>query len=122
MLRYLNIIIPSIISGLLMGMIGIGGATILTPLLMISGLTLEQSVAIVLFVQVIPETLPALYMYYKNKHFLWKEALIILAGSISGISIGAYISSNKIIPKIYLYRLMAISLFLLSILIWYFYC
>ena len=51
MLNYFNIIIPSVISGLLMGMIGIGGATVLTPLLMISGLSLEQSVAIVLFVE-----------------------------------------------------------------------
>lgn len=110
------------ISGIIMSLIGIGGGAFLVPLLLFSGMSLQQAVAIVLFTQVIPQALPGLIVYYKNGVFPWKEGLIVTLGSFIGVSIGAYIANAEIISLKYLYRAMAFSLLILSIMVWWKFC
>lgn len=122
MLSLLSILFAGWLSGLVMGLIGIGGGTILMPLLMFVGLSLPQSVAIVLFTQVLPQTLPALIVYYNEGHFLLKESLIVIAGSFVGVTLGAFLAAKGYIPKKILYILMSCTLFVLSIGVWVRYC
>lgn len=111
-----------IISGSVMGLIGIGGGALLMPLLMFAGLSLPQSVAIVLFTQVIPQTLPGLLLYWKSGYFLWQEALVVTIGSFIGVTFGAYLASKEILTAKTLYKLMSLTLLGLSAGIWMKYC
>lgn len=111
-----------LLSGAIMGLIGIGGGAFLVPLLLLSGLTFSQTISIVLFTQLIPQTLPAFLSYNRAGIFPWKEGIIVTIGSFIGVTgITQYIMANPVNMKI-LYRLASVSLFLLSILIWIWFC
>lgn len=118
----LYLLSAGIVSGMAMGLIGIGGGAILMPLLMFSGLTLEQSVTIILFAQIIPQTLPAFWKYYQKGHFLFKECMVTLVGSFIGVSVGAWLATNEVIPKKILYQLMSLTLMFFAVWIWVKYC
>lgn len=109
------------VSGLFMGLIGIGGGALMTPLLLMSGLSLYKAVCIVLFIQIMPETLPALWVYYKKGDFPYKEGLVVLLGGAVGATIGAYLSAHKMLPEQALYKLMSVTLIALGVYVWYAY-
>lgn len=118
----LHVTLAGLLSGFVMGMIGIGGGAFLVPLLLFSGLTLQQATAIVLLTQVVPQTLPALLLYYKNNTLPIKEGILVILGSLIGTTIGAYVSTSGYMSQKLLYRCAAISLIVLGILIWWKYC
>ena len=109
------------ISGLFMGLVGVGGGALMTPMLLMSGLSLYQAMCIVLFIQVMPETLPALWVYYKKGDFPYKEGLVVLLGGAVGALIGAYLSAHKIVPTAVLYKIMSVTLIALGVYIWHAY-
>lgn len=111
-----------LISGMIMSLIGIGGGAFLVPLLLFSGLNLQQTVAIVLITQAIPASIPGLIMYYKNGVFPWREGIVVSIGSLVGIVIGAYIANAGIFSVKVMYRAISFSLLVLSIFIWWKYC
>ena len=116
------LLIFAIFVGILTGIIGIGGCIILVPFLIYLNFTIQQSVAITLFLNTIPNALPALYLYYNKGHFLLKPAIICAIGSIIGMILGGYIGSKKLIPDKYIYRFYTFLLFWITIYMFFYYC
>lgn len=112
------LIVAGAVSGLLMGMMGVGGDALLMPLLLMSGIPLYSAVSIVLFIQVLPQSLPALWMYYKKGHFRLKESMMVLVGAIVGTTLGAYLAVHQVVPKVLLHKLMSIVLVGLGVYGW----
>lgn len=112
----LNIIfVGSLIIGVIMGLVGIGGGVLLLPLLLMSGLNFQQSVATALLLQLVPNTLFGVMIYYKDKHIIPLVGAIVLITSIIGTTIGSYIGSKKLIKQLYLYRGLTILIFIIGI-------
>jgi len=107
------------LSGILIGLLGIGAGVIMIPLLIHSGLTIQQAVAIGMVLQAVPQSLPGVYLHYKNKSLLVKESIYVVIGSLLGTIIGTYILIKKIIPDRYLYALLSIFLIIIAIYLLY---
>lgn len=116
MLKYILI---GLISGVLAGIIGIGGQVIMMPLLMWSGLSYNQSLAVGLAVNAVPQTGPGLYLYYKNGDFKWKESLYVIIGSTIGVFFGAYFVTKNNLSQKFMSKLLSIGMVILAGLIWY---
>lgn len=102
-----------LVSGYFIGLVGIGAGVIMIPMLLYAGFTIQQAVAAGLFLQLIPQSLPAVYLYYKTNNFLFWESLVLVLGSMVGTLVGAYQSSHAWLSKrslyIILFTLMMIS-------------
>lgn len=83
-----------IISGIMMGMVGVGGGLLLLQFLMWAGMTFKEAVAVTLVMQIVPQTIPAAIMYYKGGHIKVKETILTIIGSFIGVTIGAYIANK----------------------------
>ena len=119
---YVPLLMYAIFVGTLIGIIGIGGGVLLLPFLLYLNFTIQQAVAVTLFLSAVPNTLPALYMYYKEGFFLIKPSIVTALGTIIGVIIGGYVGSNELIPKIYIYRFYTAFLLILSIYMFFYYC
>lgn len=108
-----------LLSGLMAGMIGAGGQVIMLPLLMWSGLTYNQSIAIGLAVNAVPQTGPGLYLYYKNGDYKFWESVYVIIGSTIGVLFGAYIVTAYELSKKFMCRVLSISMIILAIIMWY---
>ena len=112
-------LIIGLITGITIGLMGIGAGVLMIPLLIYTGLNIKQAVAIGLFLQVIPQTIPALIMHYNNNTLPIYEAILTTIGSLFGITLGSYILINELIPIKIIYTLLSISLIYVSIYIFY---
>jgi uncharacterized membrane protein YfcA len=101
----------SIFIGLIIGLIGIGGGLLLFPFLLYYNFSIPQTVAISLFLNAIPNTLPGLYMYYKEGHLHIYTAIIIAIGTLLGSTLGSYIGAHEYIDKKTIYRIYTFILF-----------
>lgn len=105
-------------SGVSLGLIGLGAGLFTIPFLIYTGLTLEQAVAIGLIVQLLPQSLPGVYSFYKagfiNRHIV-AIALLVLFGSLLGIQFGVYLNVNKIMKRTTIYNLLSATLILSGI-------
>lgn len=118
----IELFIISIIIGIIIGIIGIGGGLLLFPFLLYYNFSVPQAVAISLFLNAIPNTLPGLYLYYKNGHLHIYTAVIIAIGTLLGSTLGSYIGSNEYIDKKIIYRIYTVILFIIGLYMYYFYC
>jgi uncharacterized membrane protein YfcA len=106
MLITILFILTGIITGLLMGVVGIGGGALLIPMLMMLGLSIKQAVAMSLVLQMVPQTLPGVYLYYKQGHVKIYKSIALIIGSVIGVFIGSYLVVNNFISeKIMMYAL-----------------
>lgn len=111
-----------IISGIFLGMIGIEAALFSIPILLMTGLTIDEVTLISLIVQLLPQTIPGILMYYnknKIKMNIVHVALLILFGSSIGVYVGTTLTLNNYISKQSLYRFLAITLFISAIFVSY---
>ena len=67
MLETFMYIFIGLLTGVSMGMIGIGAGVISMPLLIYAGLSVKQSVAIGMVMQVLPQSIPGVINYWKQK-------------------------------------------------------
>jgi uncharacterized membrane protein YfcA len=118
----IELFIISIIIGIIIGLIGIGGGILLFPVLLYYNFTAPEAIAISLFLNAIPNTLPSLYLYYTKGHLRIYMGIIIALGTLIGSTIGSYVGSNEYIDKKTLYRLYTIILFIAVCYMYYFYC
>lgn len=118
----IEIFIGSILIGLSIGIIGIGGGILLLPFLTYYNYKFQQAVAISLFLNAIPNTLPGLYLYYKNGDFDFNTGIIIAIGTIIGSSVGSYIGVKGYIDIKILYRIYAFILLGTALYMIYYYC
>ena len=103
--------------GLLAGTLGAGGYSIMMPLLMWSGMSYAEAVAVGLAVNSVPQGAPGLYLYYKKGKWRVNESIAVIIGSTIGVLIGAYIITTYKIPQLLLTRILAISMILIGIVI-----
>ena len=101
------------LSGISMGIIGVGAGMITIPLLIYTGLTVKQAVGISLIMQLLPQSLPGVMLYYKNKDITARVfilALYVVLGSLIGIYVGAYLVQKDYVTEKIMYTLLSILL------------
>jgi len=118
----IELLIGSILIGIVVGLVGIGGGILLFPMLVYLGYTVPQAVAISLFLNAIPNTLPGLYLYYKKGHFKVRPSIVVAIGTVVGSTIGSFIGSREYMDRKTIFRLYTLVIFVLSIYMFYFYC
>lgn len=118
----LTIFLISILVGVLIGIIGIGGGVILFPVLVFFGFSIPEAIAISLFINMLPNALPGVIIYYKAGHLRLKPALLISLATCIGICIGSWIGVKKFIPEIYIYRIFTFVIILLAIYMLKYHC
>ena len=106
-------LIIGLIAGISMGSVGIGAGIITMPLLIYSGLSIKQAVAAIMVMQLLPQSAPGVYNYWKD--ISWKPTIIVILGSIFGIWLGSYLVNNKYLTNQTLYRIITVFLFMSSI-------
>ena len=93
------------VTGIFMSTIGVDGL-ITVPSLIILGLSLKKAVIIALILQVLPQTIPALYNFWKNND-ITRELLIIslflVIGNFIGTYYGSFIHTQELFSEYYLY-------------------
>ena len=114
---YLHIIYALIgmLAGISMGIIGIGAGVITLPLLLATGMNIKKAVGCILLMQLLPQSLAGVLIYHKDKNIEYTSSLIVIAGSVLGIIIGAYMVSSNIISESFTYKLLTIVLICTSI-------
>lgn len=112
-LHYLIYFLIGTISGLSMGIVGVGAGMLTIPLLIYTGLTMKQSVGISLIMQLLPQSLPGVIMYYKNGAINLSVILIamfVVIGSLVGIYMGSYLVHNDFVNLKSMYATLAFLL------------
>lgn len=104
--------IVSILSGIVSGM-GIGGGTILIPVLIIVFNTSQQIAQSVNLLSFIPISIVALITHIKNKNVHIKLSLKLIFPGVVGAIAGSILAST--IPSDILRKLFAIFLFIMGI-------
>jgi len=104
-------------AGVLSGLIGIGGGTIIVPaLIYLFGLTQHQAQGTTLALLIPPIGLLAAWTYYKNGYVNLTIAVFICLGFFIGGLVGAKVAvglSNEILRKIFGFVLLLIALYMI---------
>lgn len=105
-------ILIGLITGISIGVVGIGAGILLMPLLISSGVSIHTAVAVGLALQLVPQSLPGLWMYHYKGHFDWKLSLYVILGSLVGITLGAYLVNYEYIGEKLMYRILFSIMFI----------
>lgn len=112
--QLLILVIIGLISGMLSGVFGVGGAIIVIPaLVFILGLTQHQAQGTSLAFMIPPVGILAAWNYWKAGQVNWKFALVLSLTFIVGAYLGSQFSIN--IPDRILRKLFGILLFLVAL-------
>ena len=108
------------ITGVSMGVIGIGAGLITMPLLILAGLTIKQSVAIIMVMQLLPQSLPGVINY--KDYIIWLPTLLVILGSIFGIWFGSHMVKIGLLDEDLLCQTITVFLFVSSIYFYIYHC
>lgn len=106
------LICVGLVSGMLSGLIGIGGGIIIVPMLILLGLTQQQAQGTSLAVMMPPIAFLAVLNYHRAGQIEWKYAVIISALFIVGSYFGSKIAvsiDQKTLKKIFGFVLLLIA-------------
>ena len=107
-----------LMAGVLSGLMGIGGATILIPLMtFFGGMTQHQAQGTTLAAMVPPIGILAAWVYYKSGHVNIPIAGLIVVGFILGAVVGA--KTAVFLPTHILKKLFAVLLIGIGIKMWF---
>jgi uncharacterized membrane protein YfcA len=107
------IIVIGIVTGVVAGMLGIGGAIIMIPaLVFFLGFSQQMAQGTSLAVMLPPVGILATYNYWKAGHVDWKVALILAATFIIGSYFGSKFALT--IPQVTLKKIFGILLLLVA--------
>jgi uncharacterized membrane protein YfcA len=109
-LRMILYFLIGALSGISMGIVGVGAGMLTIPLLIYSGLTLKESVGISLIMQLLPQSLPGVMLYYNEGTITYTTiwvALFVVLGSLIGIYAGSYLVNNNYINLKFMYGNLA---------------
>ena len=112
-------VIVGFITGVSVGSVGIGAGSLLMPLLIMLGTSVKTAVATGLAIQLLPQSLPGLWLYYQNGHFDMKISFWVIIGSLIGTTYGAYLVNYNIFSEKVLYIVLFIMMVLSTIFIGY---
>ena len=105
-----------------MGIIGVGAGMLTIPLLLYTGLSVQQAVATSLIIQLLPQSLPGVMLYVKKGVINWKLIIIsafLVLGSLVGIYVGSYLVTHNIIDTVAMHLILATILLTSSLYIFY---
>lgn len=109
----LIVIVIGIITGVVAGMLGIGGAIIMIPALVyFLGFSQQMAQGTSLAVMLPPVGILATYNYWKAGHVDWRVALILAVAFIAGSFFGSKLALN--IPQAMLKKIFGILLLLVA--------
>ena len=109
-LRMILYFLIGALSGISMGIVGVGAGMLTIPLLLYSGLTLQESVGISLIMQLLPQSLPGVMLYYNEGNITYITiliALFVVFGSLLGIYLGSYLVNKNYINLKFMYGNLA---------------
>lgn len=101
------------ISGILISSIGIGAGLFIIPSLILLGVPLKEGVIIVLILQLLPQTIPAVYNFWKEENITYELiyiSIFLLIGNIIGSYYGSMLHTKNIINEKYFYLSLVIFL------------
>jgi len=110
MYNYILYVLIGILSGISMGTIGIGAGIITMPLLILTGMSVNKAVGCILLMQLLPQSLPGVLIYHREKNIEYESAFIVILGSILGIIIGSLLISHKIVDEPMCYKIITLVL------------
>jgi len=111
--QLLILIIIGLISGMLAGVFGVGGAIIVIPaLVFILGLTQHEAQGTSLAFMIPPVGILAAWNYWKAGQVNWKFALVLALTFVIGAYVGSLVSIN--IPDRLLRKFFGLLLFLVA--------
>ncbi len=111
--QLLILVIIGLISGMLAGVFGVGGAIIVIPaLVFILGLTQHEAQGTSLAFMIPPVGILAAWNYWKAGQVNWKFALVLALTFVIGAYIGSTVSIN--IPDRLLRKFFGLLLFLVA--------
>jgi len=113
MLLYIAYAFIGLLAGISMGTIGMGAGLITVPLLTMTGLQIKQVIAVIMVMQLLPQSIAGVINY--REHIDWTSTIIVIVGSLFGIWLGSYLVMYNYIDERMLYRSLTIFLFLSSI-------
>ena len=119
MLDYLVYLLIGLITGISIGIVGIGAGIIMMPLLISYGVSIKTAVAVGLVLQLVPQSLPGVIIYNQNGYVDWILSIYVIIGSLIGITIGAYLVNHKYINKKQMYQYLFIILLFSTLYIGY---
>jgi uncharacterized membrane protein YfcA len=103
--QLLILIIVGLLSGILAGVFGIGGAILVIPaLVFVLGLSQHEAQGTSLAFMLPPVGILATWNYWKDGHVNWKFALILSITFVVGAYLGSHVSvniSDKILRRIF---------------------
>lgn len=108
-----------IITGISIGLVGIGAGVLFIPFLVYYGLPIKSAIAVGLALQLVPQSLPGFYLYYKEGFVNWFVIFWTLIGSTIGILIGSYLSTMGYVTERDIYKILFIIMVTASIHIGY---
>ncbi|MBM6981323.1 MAG: sulfite exporter TauE/SafE family protein [Bifidobacterium thermophilum] len=91
--RVVVLAMVGVLSGLMSGLFGIGGGTIIVPALVWLGLTQRHAVATSL-AAIIPTAIAGVISYAQSGHVDWIAALLLACGTIVGAQLGSWLLSR----------------------------
>jgi len=113
-MNIISYLILGLAAGVLSGLIGIGGGTIIVPaLVFIFGLSQHQAQGTTLALLVPPIGFLAAWTYYKNGYVDLEIASLICLGFFFGGLLGAKMANH--LPNVALEKIFGVALFLISI-------
>jgi hypothetical protein len=96
----INALLIGLIAGILGGLFGIGGGSIIIPaLVIVMGYSQHMAQGISLGAMLPPIGILAAYKYWREGNMEWKMAILIATGFILGGYLGAHVA-NKINPNL----------------------
>ncbi len=119
MIEFLGLLVMGLVAGTLSGLLGIGGATIMIPALLLIFKTsqhLAQGTSIAALLA--PVGALALVKYWQAGNVNWKFALIIALGFLIGGLIGGTFAQE--LPELWLKRAFAVYLIVIAVQILFF--
>jgi uncharacterized membrane protein YfcA len=106
LLHIISYLFIGTLTGFFMSTIGVDGL-ITVPSLIILGLSLKKAVIIALILQVLPQTIPALYNFWKNDDISYELLIIsfiLVLGNFIGTYYGSFIHTQNLVSDKGLYQ------------------
>lgn len=117
LLHIISYLFVGTLTGFFMSTIGVDGL-ITVPSLIMLGLNLKKAVVIALILQVLPQTIPAIYNFWKNNDITYELLIIsfiLVIGNFIGTYYGSFIHTQKLVTDKALYQFFVIFLLLSAV-------
>ena len=101
------------ITGVFISTIGVGAGLITIPALVVLGMSLHRAVIITLILQLLPQTVPAVYNFWKQGEItndLITLSLILLVGNLIGTYYGSLFHTKDILTEKQFYKILFVFL------------